>query len=85
MWITPFLNKFLLPFMAKQPELEVGISNEEGIKSFNSNKVYTLFPTFNSIEELWAYTQAKIPKEYINDVHALLMSYSNTINKIGNK
>lgn len=50
-------------------------------------KTNTLFPTFDSLEEVLAYANAnaKIPKEHHNDLYAILMAYSNTLIKVMHK
>ena len=39
----------------------------------------SLFPTFSSLEEAYAYAEAKIPITNRNELHALLMTYQNTL------
>ena len=41
-----------------------------------------LFPTFDSLEEVMAYADSKMPKEHHNDLYAILMAYSNTLIKV---
>ena len=48
-------------------------------------KTNTLFPTFDSLEEVLAYADAKMPKEHHNDLYAILMAYSNTLIKVMHK
>ena len=45
----------------------------------------TLFPTFDSLEEVLAYANSKLPKEHHNDLYAILMAYSNTLLKVRHK
>ena len=45
----------------------------------------TLFPTFDSLEEVMAYADSKLPKEHHNDLYAILMAYSNTLLKVIHK
>ena len=64
--------------MAKKPELLQNRTNLLG-------KANNLFPTFDSLPELMAYANSKIPKEHHNDLYAILMVYSNTLIKVMHK
>ena len=44
-------------------------------------KTNNLFPTFDSLAEVMAYADSKMPKEHHNDLYAILMAYSNTLIK----
>ena len=50
--------------------------------ALNEQRPNNLFPTFDSLEEVLAYTKATIPKEHLNDVYAILIAYSNTLLKV---
>ena len=50
--------------------------------ALNEQRFNNLFPAFDSLDEVLAYTEAKIPKEHLNDVYAILMAYSNTLLKV---
>ena len=54
------------------------------LKSLTSKKA-NLFPTFDSLEEVLAYADSKLPKEHHNDLYAILMAYSNTLLKVMQK
>ena len=64
--------------MAKKPDITQGKTNLMG-------KTNNLFPTFDSLEEVLAYADAKMPKEHHNDLYAILMAYSNTLIKAMHK
>ena len=64
--------------MAKKPDLP-------GNTAVLIGKTNNLFPTFDSLEEVMAYADSKMPKEHHNDVYAILMTYSNTLLKVMHK
>lgn len=61
--------------MAKKPECALGPNDLMG-------RTNNLFPTFDSLEEVLAYANSKLPKEQHNDLYAVLMAYSNTLIKV---
>ena len=64
--------------MVKKPNCVVESTNP-------MDRTNNLFPTFDSLPEVLAYADSKLPKEYHNDLYAILMAYSNTLIKVMHK
>ena len=64
--------------MARNPDLP-------GNTSALLGKPNNLFPTFDTLGEVMAYADSKMPKEHHNDLYAILMAYSNTLIKAMHK